>query len=97
MGVHPGRLQEERCNKDKTLGREGKVERKRRKIRGAKQQTNQEKGEPSYPSGKFNEVDPLNFMVSSFDDEDEYPLARLLVDNDSEDSDDAPLAHYVKS
>jgi hypothetical protein len=57
---------------------------------------NQEKGEPSYASGKFNDADPLNYvMSSSSSDEDDYPLARLLADSDSEDSDDAPLAHYI--
>ena len=70
-------------------------EKERRKIREAKLAANQEKGETSYASGKFNDVDPLDYITSSSDEEDDYPLPRLLVDNDSEDSDDAPLAHYI--
>jgi hypothetical protein len=46
-----------------------------------------------YASGKFNHVDPLDYVTSSLSDEDDYPL--LLADSDSEDSDDAPLAHYM--
>ena len=85
-------MQKERCYKDETLCKECKVERKRRKIREAKLAVNQEKGETSsYASGKFNEADPLNLLESS-SDEDDYPLARLLVDNDSEDNDNYPLA-----
>lgn len=66
---------------------------RRRKIREAKLAANQEKGESSYASGKFNDVDPLDFVTSSSDDA--LPLARLLGNIDSEDSDDAPLAHHT--
>jgi hypothetical protein len=77
--------------------KKAKLEKKerRRKIREAKLAANQEKGESSYASGKFNDVDPLDYATSSSDDEDDYPLARLLANNDFEDSDDAPLAHFI--
>jgi hypothetical protein len=48
---------------------------RRMKRRQAKLAANQE--ESSYASGKFNEVDLLDFQASSSsdDDEDNYPLA----------------------
>jgi hypothetical protein len=72
-----------------------KEKERRRKRRQAKLAANQ--GESSYASGKFNEVDPLDFEASSSssDDEDNYPLAWLVHNNDSDDSDDAPLAQLV--
>ena len=57
---------------------------KRRKTRQAKLAAKiTEEGEPSYSSGKFNEVDPLG-QADSSDDDDDYPLAHtLLHENDS--------------
>ena len=49
-------------------------EKERRKIREAKLAANQEKGEPLYASGNFNNVDPLDYVMSSSSDEDDYPL-----------------------
>lgn len=43
----------------------------------------------------LNEVDPLDYVVSSDDDDDDYPLARLLADDVSDDSVDAPLAQFI--
>ena len=69
---------------------------RRRKIREAKLAANQEKGEPSYASGKFNDVDPLGYDLSSSDDENDFRLARLLAYNESDDSDDVLLAHCIR-
>ena len=41
----------------------------------------------------FNEIDPLGYVVSS--DDDDYPFARLLADDVSDDSDDALLAQFI--
>lgn len=68
---------------------------RRKKIREAKLTANQGKDDPSYASGKLNDIDPLNYLTSSSDDEN--PLARLLVDSDLEDSDDAPLAKLTSA
>ena len=42
-----------------------KEKERRREIREAKLAANQEKGETSYASGKFNDVDPLDYIMSS--------------------------------
>lgn len=73
-----------------------KEKQSRKKIREAKLATNQGKGQTSYASWKFNEVDPLDYVVSSSDDEDYYPLARVLVDDESEDCGDSPLANFIQ-
>ena len=74
-----------------------KEKERRRKTSEVRLAVNQEKGETSsYASGKFNEADPLNFMESS-SDEDDYPLTRHLVDNDSEDNDDYLLATLLSN
>lgn len=72
---------------------------RRRKIRQANlaaQQQNEE-GEPSYSSGKYNEADPLGQVDLSSDD-DNIPLARFLPEADSDtsdSSDNAPLAQLL--
>ena len=68
---------------------------RRRKRRQAKLATNQ--GETSYASGMFNEVDPFDALSSDDDDGGDYTLARRLANNESEDSDDAPLAVLISS
>lgn len=68
----------------------------RKKIREARLAANQGKRETSYASAKFNDVDPLDYIVLPSDEEDDDPLARLLVDDESEDSDDAPLANFIQ-
>lgn len=76
-----------------------KQKERRRKIREAKlaaQQQNEE-GEPSYSSGKYNEADPLGQAHCS-SDEDNIPLAQLLAETDSDtsdSSDNAPLAQLL--
>jgi hypothetical protein len=69
---------------------------RRRKIREAKLAAKDLEGEPSYSSGRFNELDPLGQVDTSSSDEYDYPLARLLDHSDSsDDSDNVPLAQLL--
>jgi hypothetical protein len=45
----------------------------------------------------FNEVDPFDPLSSDDDDGGDYTLARRLANNESEDSDDAPLAVLIST
>ena len=72
---------------------QAKEKERRRKIRQAKLSVTQEKEGKSYARGMFNEVDPLACVEC--DDDDDYPLARLFDYDESEDSDDAPLAQSI--
>lgn len=58
-----------------------------------------DEGECSYSIGKFNEVDPLAQVGSeSSDDEDDYPLAQLVLNKDSDTSDeDVQLAQIIRN
>ena len=75
-----------------------KEKKRRTKRRQAKLASNE--GECSYASGMFNDVDPFDFDPSSslsdddddFDHEDDYSLARFALNDESDDSDDVPLA-----
>lgn len=74
-----------------------KEKERRRKIRQAKLAAKllEKEGEPSYRSGKFNEIDPLLGCESSDVSGDHAPLAQLLGDaqcESSDDNDDTPLA-----
>ena len=76
---------------------QSKEKKRRRMIRQAKlaAKLSEKEGRPSYGSGMFNEVDPLELCCESSDDSDGVPLAQLLAaahSESSDDSDDAPLA-----
>ena len=71
----------------------------RRKMRETKlaaqcEQQNEE-GEPSYSSGKYNEADPLGQVYISSDDGN-IPYARILPEADSDTSDSSDNASHAQ-
>ena len=68
--------------------------RKKREAKLAAQQQNEE-GEPSYSSGKYNEAVPLSQIDISSDDGN-IPYARILPEADSDTSDSSDNASLAQ-